>query len=143
MVGVGGPRRNDLSHDGPRRLCLSPRKTVSPAHRRPPAEEVPVSIPVVLLAGGLGTRLREETDVKPKPMVEVGGHPILWHIMKSYAAHGFDEFVVCLGYKGDSIKDFFLNYRSRQGGVSVDPKDLSERELEILTRKLVQVRRRP
>jgi glucose-1-phosphate cytidylyltransferase len=74
----------------------------------------------VLLAGGLGTRLREETDVKPKPMVEVGGHPILWHIMKSYAAHGFDEFVVCLGYKGDSIKDFFLNYRSRQGGVSVD-----------------------
>lgn len=79
-----------------------------------------MSIPVVLLAGGLGTRLREETDVKPKPMVEVGGHPILWHIMKSYAAHGFDEFVVCLGYKGDTIKDFFLNYRSRQGGVSID-----------------------
>lgn len=79
-----------------------------------------MSVPVVLLAGGLGTRLREETDIKPKPMVEVGGHPILWHIMKSYAAHGFDEFVVCLGYKGDSIKDFFLNYRSRQGGVSVD-----------------------
>jgi glucose-1-phosphate cytidylyltransferase len=79
-----------------------------------------MSVPVVLLAGGLGTRLREETDVKPKPMVEVGGHPILWHIMKSYAAHGFDEFVVCLGYKGESIKDFFLNYRSRQGGVSVD-----------------------
>jgi glucose-1-phosphate cytidylyltransferase len=79
-----------------------------------------MSIPVVLLAGGLGTRLREETEVKPKPMVEVGGHPILWHIMKSYAAHGFDEFVVCLGYKGDSIKDFFLNYRARQGGVSID-----------------------
>lgn len=79
-----------------------------------------MSLPVVLLAGGLGTRLREETDVKPKPMVEVGGHPIIWHIMKSYAAQGFDEFVVCLGYKGDSIKDFFLNYRSRQGGVSID-----------------------
>ena len=79
-----------------------------------------MAVPVVLLAGGLGTRLREETDVKPKPMVEVGGHPILWHIMKSYAAHGFDEFVVCLGYKGDSIKDFFLNYRARQGGVSID-----------------------
>ena len=79
-----------------------------------------MSVPVVLLAGGLGTRLREETDVRPKPMVEVGGHPILWHIMKSYAAHGFDEFVVCLGYKGDTIKDFFLNYRSRQGGVSID-----------------------
>ena len=79
-----------------------------------------MSVPVVLLAGGLGTRLREETDVKPKPMVEVGGHPILWHIMKTYAAHGFDEFVVCLGYKGDTIKDFFLNYRARQGGVSID-----------------------
>jgi glucose-1-phosphate cytidylyltransferase len=79
-----------------------------------------MSVPVVLLAGGLGTRLREETDVKPKPMVEVGGHPILWHIMKSYASYGFDEFVICLGYKGDTIKDFFLNYRSRQGGVSVD-----------------------
>ncbi len=79
-----------------------------------------MTVPVVLLAGGLGTRLREETEVKPKPMVEIGGHPILWHIMKSYAAQGFDEFVVCLGYKGDVIKDFFLNYRSRQGGLSID-----------------------
>ncbi len=79
-----------------------------------------MSVPVVLLAGGLGTRIREETEVKPKPMVEVGGHPLLWHIMKGYAAQGFDEFIVCLGYKGEIIKDFFLNYRSRQGGVSID-----------------------
>lgn len=79
-----------------------------------------MSIPVVLLAGGLGTRLREETEFKPKPMVEVGGHPIIWHIMKNYAAHGFNEFVICLGYRGDVIKEFFLNYRSRQGGFSID-----------------------
>ena len=65
---------------------------------------------VVLLAGGLGTRLREETEVKPKPMVEVGGHPILWHIMKSYATQGHKDFILCLGYKGEIIKDFFRNY---------------------------------
>ncbi len=59
-----------------------------------------MSVPVVLLAGGLGTRLREETDVKPKPMVEVGGHPILWHIMKTYSHFGFNDFIICLGYKG-------------------------------------------
>jgi glucose-1-phosphate cytidylyltransferase len=79
-----------------------------------------MSIPVVLLAGGLGTRLREETEVKPKPMVEVGGRPILWHIMKMYAAAGFDEFVVCLGYKGDYIKEYFLDYRLKQHSLSVD-----------------------
>ena len=77
-------------------------------------------LPVVLLAGGLGTRLREETEVKPKPMVEVGGHPILWHIMKLYAAHGCDEFVICLGYKGRLIKEFFLNYGPMQGSLSID-----------------------
>lgn len=65
---------------------------------------------VVILAGGLGTRLAEETEVVPKPMVEVGGRPILWHIMKHYAQHGFDEFVVALGYKGESIKRYFLDY---------------------------------
>ena len=59
---------------------------------------------VVILAGGLGTRLREETEFRPKPMVEIGGRPILWHIMKIYAAHGFSEFVICLGYKGDVIR---------------------------------------
>ncbi|MEA1673528.1 glucose-1-phosphate cytidylyltransferase [Nitrospirillum sp. BR 11163] len=79
-----------------------------------------MSIPVVLLAGGLGTRLREETEAKPKPMVEVGGYPILWHIMKTYAHYGYDEFVVCLGYKGHVIKEFFLDYKARQGGMSID-----------------------
>jgi glucose-1-phosphate cytidylyltransferase len=67
-------------------------------------------VKAVLLAGGLGTRLSEETTVKPKPMVEVGGRPILWHIMKIYAAHGVTEFVVCLGYKGYVIKEWFHNY---------------------------------
>lgn len=78
------------------------------------------SVPVVILAGGLGTRLREETEVKPKPMVEIGGHPILWHIMKTYSSYGYAEFVICLGYKGDVVKDYFLNYRARQGGLSID-----------------------
>src|SRR5271156_5436269 len=64
----------------------------------------------VLLAGGLGTRLSEETNVRPKPMVEIGGRPILWHIMKIYAAHGVTEFIVCLGYKGYIIKEYFHNY---------------------------------
>lgn len=67
--------------------------------------------PVLILCGGQGTRLREETEFRPKPMVEIGGRPILWHIMKLYASAGFGEYVLCLGYKGQMIKDFFLNYR--------------------------------
>ena len=62
----------------------------------------------VILAGGLGTRLAEETSVRPKPMVEIGGKPILWHIMKIYAHHGFTDFVLCLGYRGNTIKEYFL-----------------------------------
>lgn len=65
---------------------------------------------VVILCGGKGTRLREETEVRPKPMVQIGNRPILWHIMKTYAYHGFKEFVICLGYKGHMIKEYFLNY---------------------------------
>ncbi|MDB6024383.1 MAG: Glucose-phosphate cytidylyltransferase [Verrucomicrobiales bacterium] len=65
---------------------------------------------VVILCGGKGTRLREETEYRPKPMVPVGNRPILWHIMKTYAAHGFKDFVLCLGYKGEMIKDYFRNY---------------------------------
>ena len=64
----------------------------------------------VILAGGFGTRLTEETVVRPKPMVEIGGKPILWHIMKSYSAHGVDDFIICLGYKGYMIKEYFSNY---------------------------------
>ncbi|MFP6680411.1 MAG: glucose-1-phosphate cytidylyltransferase [Dehalococcoidia bacterium] len=66
----------------------------------------------VILAGGLGTRLREETEFRPKPMVEIGGRPILWHIMKMYAYHGFSDFVTCLGYRGEMIKEYFLNYEA-------------------------------
>jgi len=64
----------------------------------------------VILCGGMGTRLREETEFRPKPMVEIGGRPILWHIMKIYAHYGFREFVLCLGYRGDAIREYFLNY---------------------------------
>jgi len=74
---------------------------------------------VMLLAGGLGTRLREETEYRPKPMVEVGGKPVLWHIMKNFAAHGLNEFVICTGYRGDVIKDYFLNYEARNNDFTV------------------------
>jgi glucose-1-phosphate cytidylyltransferase len=75
---------------------------------------------VAILAGGLGTRLSEETTIRPKPMVEIGGKPILWHIMKTYAAYGFKEFVVALGYKGEYIKDYFLNYHYRAHSLTVE-----------------------
>lgn len=75
---------------------------------------------VVILAGGRGTRLSEATDVKPKPMVEIGGRPILWHILKLYAAHGFREFFIALGYKGEVIKEYFLNYYYSQSDLTVD-----------------------
>lgn len=74
----------------------------------------------VILAGGLGSRLQEETVSRPKPMVEIGGRPILWHIMKHYAAHGFCEFVIALGYKGEAIKDYFLRYRERSSDLSIN-----------------------
>ena len=74
---------------------------------------------VVILCGGLGTRLREETDVRPKPMVEIGGHPILWHLMKGYAQQGYREFVLALGYKGEVIKRYFLDYRQMQSHLTV------------------------
>lgn len=74
----------------------------------------------VVLAGGIGTRLAEETDLRPKPMVEIGGRPLLWHIMKRYERYGFTEFVVALGYKGDAIKSYFLTYRELRGSMTVD-----------------------
>lgn len=75
---------------------------------------------VVLLAGGFGTRLSEETDIKPKPMVEIGGKPILWHIMKLYSHYGFNDFIVCLGYKGYVIKEYFANYFLHMADVTFD-----------------------
>ena len=74
----------------------------------------------VILAGGLGTRIAEESDVRPKPMVEVGGRPLLWHIMKMYSQHGVNDFVICLGYKGYVIKEFFLNYYRHMSDVRID-----------------------
>jgi glucose-1-phosphate cytidylyltransferase len=82
----------------------------------------------VILAGGLGTRLSEETTVRPKPMVEIGGRPILWHIMKTYAAHGVTDFIICCGYRGDVIKEYFANYLLRTADVTID---LRKNEIDV------------
>jgi len=82
----------------------------------------------VILAGGFGTRLSEETSVRPKPMVEIGGRPILWHIMKIYSTHGVNEFVICCGYKGGFIKEYFSNYFLRQSDVTFD---LKKNEMKV------------
>lgn len=82
----------------------------------------------VILAGGLGTRLAEETSVKPKPLVEIGGYPILWHIMKIYSSHGINDFVVCCGFKGYLIKEYFANYFMHSADVTID---LLSNSLEI------------
>ena len=74
----------------------------------------------VILAGGFGTRLSEETVYKPKPMVEIGGKPILWHIMKSYSSHGINDFIICCGYKGYVIKEYFANYFLHRSDVTFD-----------------------
>jgi glucose-1-phosphate cytidylyltransferase len=84
---------------------------------------IDVAMKAVILAGGLGTRLAEETETRPKPMVEIGGKPILWHIMKIYSAHGFTDFIICLGYKGYVIKEFFANYFLHSSNVTFDLKD--------------------
>lgn len=82
----------------------------------------------VILAGGLGTRISEETDLKPKPMIEIGGKPIIWHIMKMYSAHGVNEFIICCGYKGYVIKEYFSNYFLHQSDVTFK---LSENAMEV------------
>ena len=82
----------------------------------------------IILAGGLGTRLSEETDLKPKPMVEIGGKPILWHIMKTYSAHGVNDFVICCGYKGYVIKEYFANYFLHMSDVTFD---MSTNSMEV------------
>ena len=77
----------------------------------------------VILAGGLGTRISEETHLKPKPMVEIGGRPILWHVLKGYSSHGINDFVICAGYKGYVIKEYFANYFLHMSDVTFDMKD--------------------
>ncbi|MCK5849015.1 MAG: glucose-1-phosphate cytidylyltransferase [Caldisericia bacterium] len=84
---------------------------------------------VVLLAGGYGTRLSEKTENKPKPLIEIGGKPIIWHIMKGYSKHGFNDFVVCLGYKGNKIKEYFSNFFLQQSNISFD---LSSGKMQVL-----------
>ena len=74
---------------------------------------------VVILAGGMGVRMREETEYRPKPMVLVGRHPILWHIMKSYMHYGYNDFIICLGYKGEMIKEYFLNYEALNNDLTI------------------------
>ena len=75
---------------------------------------------VIILAGGLGSRLSEETTLRPKPMVEIGGKPVLWHIMNIYAAFGIDEFIIALGYKAEVIKEYFLNFYALNNDISID-----------------------
>ena len=82
----------------------------------------------VILAGGLGTRLAEETQVRPKPMVEIGGQPILWHIMKAYSVHGINDFVICCGYRGYVIKEYFANYFLHMSNVTFD---MTENQMEV------------
>ena len=87
------------------------------------------NLKAVILAGGRGTRLGEETTLRPKPMVEIGGMPILWHIMKIYSAHGITDFVICLGYKGYVIKEYFANYILHTSDVTFD---LKNNQMEVL-----------
>jgi glucose-1-phosphate cytidylyltransferase len=103
------------TYESPRATALPPVAT---------SEEIVVMPPrVVILAGGLGTRLQEETETRPKPMVEIGGRPIIWHIMKLYGSFGLSHFVVALGYKGDQIKSYFVNYRSLSRDLRVHTSD--------------------
>ena len=89
----------------------------------------------VILAGGLGTRLSEETTTKPKPMVEIGGKPILWHIMKTYSIYGINDFVICCGYKGYLIKEYFNNYFLHQSDVTVNLANNSKKYLKSKAEK--------
>ena len=87
---------------------------------------------VVILAGGLGTRISEESNLRPKPMVEIGGKPVLWHIMKIYSAYGFNDFIICCGYKGYVIKEYFANYFLHMSDVTID---IGNNSIEVHSRK--------
>jgi glucose-1-phosphate cytidylyltransferase len=90
-----------------------------------------IKVKAVILAGGLGTRIAEETSVRPKPMVEIGGRPVLWHIMKIYSAHGVNDFIICLGYKGYLIKEYFANYFLHMSDVTFD---FASNRMDVLQR---------
>src|SRR5688572_28962001 len=112
-----------------RRSYTSRRSRGSPPRGR--GRTAPVSSPpvkAVILAGGAGTRISEETTVRPKPMIEIGSKPILWHIMKIYSAHGVNDFVVCLGYRGYMIKEYFANYFLHTCDVTFD---VGRNEMEV------------
>ena len=93
---------------------------------------MPDDMKAIILAGGLGTRISEETQLKPKPMVEIGGRPILWHVLKGYSAHGINDFVICAGYKGYIIKEYFANYFLHMSDVTFDMK---ENRMEVHERR--------
>src|SRR5205085_3913182 len=95
----------------------------APASYRPERVRTMSPVQAVILCGGLGTRLAEETEIRPKPMVEIGGRPILWHIMKLYSHYNFKEFYIALGYKGEVIKRFFFDYYSLNGNISINFSD--------------------
>ncbi len=92
-------------------------------------ERAEVKMKVVILAGGKGTRISEESRIRPKPMVEIGGKPILWHIMRQYAAYGFNEFIICCGYKGHMIKEYFVNYYQHNSQLEIS---LSNQKVQVL-----------
>lgn len=108
--------------------------THSSAHRRARTPRAP-SIPVVILCGGKGTRLKEQTETVPKPLIEIGGKPILWHIMKIYSHHGFNNFILCLGYLGEKIKEFFIRYNDwRHADLRLELGGAGEGRFERLSR---------
>ncbi len=124
-AGPSSPASSTLS--GPRRTWQPPGgrgRYTAASHQDLPEGDARV-VKVVILAGGLGTRLSEETASRPKPMVEIGERPILWHIMKIYSHYGFNDFVVCLGYKGYVIKEYFSNYFLHMSDVTFDMRDNS------------------
>lgn len=94
--------------------------------------EALLRVKAVILAGGLGTRISEETQLKPKPMIEIGGRPIIWHILKLYSAHGVNDFIICCGYKGYVIKEYFANYFLHMSDVTFD---ISNNHMEVHQRK--------
>jgi glucose-1-phosphate cytidylyltransferase len=96
------------------------------------AESNKTNMKAVILAGGLGTRISEETGSRPKPMVEIGGKPILWHIMKMYSAHGVNDFVICCGYRGYNIKEYFANYLLHMSDVTFD---MAHNKMEVHQQK--------